>query len=64
MFHQQHLLNTSHVPGAKWFIGIQSSQLFELGAIIISVLQMKKMRHRDRYNFLNITQLITHTTWI
>lgn len=64
MFHQQHLLNTFHVPGAKRFIWIQSSQLSELGAIIISVLQMQKMRHRERDNLLNITQLITHTAGI
>lgn len=35
--------NIFHVPGTKWFTWIQSSQLFELGTIIVFILQMKKI---------------------
>lgn len=47
-------------PGAKWFILIQSSQLFKPGAIIVSVSQMKKIETHTGSNLLSIRQLIRH----
>ena len=52
-------------PGAKWFILIQSSQLFKPGAIIVSVSQMKKkLRHTEKVYLLSIIQLVSGTAGI
>lgn len=51
-------------PGAKWFILIQSSQVFKPGAIIVSVSQMKKIETHTGSNLLSIRQLISGTAGI
>ena len=51
-------------PGVKWFVLIQSSQLFKPGAITVSVSQMKKIETHTGSNLLGIIQLISGSAGI